>query len=332
MSDRAAVTDGEVRWDEQSIVMPALHGSSSHYWFSSGYPVDAVKSSHEAIESRRRFDIAKGRKASVLIICNESSMAGEAREIKKELVGAKCDVEVLHGASVGEFADAFSTGYNIVEFIGHCCEKGFKCSDGYAHASDVDEDHTAMFFFNSCSSHSEALSLMEKGSACGIAAMFRMLEDAAVDVSRNFFRMFAAGYSALASLNAAKECSILGNEYLLLGDGTYSCFESEGVRPFFEISRRDGGYSLLCTMDNVDKGSIVTSWHRSNKKPVTDLGFETHSLASDHLLQIGRELKGYCLYGRNIYRSVSEAAERLKKDEAAIACRGKRSRYPGSRL
>ena len=73
---------------------------------------------------------------------------------------------------------------------------------------------------------------------------------------------------------------MLGNEYLLLGDGTYSCFESEGARPFFEISRRDGGYSLLCTMDNVDKGSIVTSWHRSNKKPVTDLGFETHSLTS----------------------------------------------------
>lgn len=328
----ASAAPYDTRWDERSTVMPAMHGPSSNYWFSSGYPVDAVKSSQEAFESRRRFDIAKGKRASMLIICNESSMAGEACEIKKELAGAKCDVEVLYGAGVNEFSDAFSTGYNIVEFIGHCCEDGFRCSDGYAHASDVDENHTAMFFFNSCSSHAEALRLMEKGSACGIAAMFRMLEDAAMDVSRNFYRMFGAGYSALASLNAAKDCSVLGNEYLLLGDGTYSCFESEGARPFFEISHRDGGYSLLCTMDNVDKGSIVTSWHRSNKRPVTDLGFETHLLTSGHLLQIGRELKGYCLYGRRIYRSVGDAAKQLKNDEESIACRGKRSRFHGSRL
>jgi hypothetical protein len=330
--DMPAAVSCENRWDEQSAVMPSLHGSSSSYWFSSGYPIDAVKSSYQALESRRRFDISKGRRASVLIICNESSMADEAFEIEKELNGANCDVEILQGASVREFADAFSIGYNIVEFIGHCCEDGFRCGDGYAHASDVEEDHTAMFFFNSCSSHAEALRLMEKGSACGIAAMFRMLEDAAMDVSRNFYRMFGAGYSALTSLNAAKDCSVLGNEYLLLGDGTYSCFESGGARPFFEILRHDKGYSLLCTMDNVDKGSIVTSWHRSNKKPVTDLGFETHSLTSDHLLRIGRELKGYCLYGRNIYRSVSDAAKQLKKDEESIEYRGKRSRFPGSRL
>lgn len=322
----------ENRWEEQSAVIPSLHGSASNYWFSSGYPVDAVKSSHQALESRRRFDIAKGRGASLLIICNESSMEGEARAIEKELIGAKCDVEILRDASAREFADAFSTGYNIVEFIGHCTEDGFKCGDRHVHASDIVEDHTAMFFFNSCSSHSEALRLMEKGSACGIAAMFRMLEDAALDVSRNFYRMFGAGYSALTSLNAAKECSVLGNEYLLLGDGTYSCFESSGALPFFKISRRDGGYSLLCTIDNMDKGSIVTSWHRSNKKPVTDLGFETHSLTSDHLLQISRELKGYCLYGHNIYRNVGDAAKQLKKDETFIECRGKRSRFPGSRL
>ena len=119
---------------------------------------------------------------------------------------------------------------------------------------------------------------------------------------------------------------------MLLGDGSYSCFDVSGAMPFFEILRRECGYSMLCKMDSVDKGSIVTSWQRSGKKPAADLGFETQALSLEHLLQVSGEFKGYCLYNRRIYRSVNDAAKQLKKDEASTGCRGKRSRFPGSRL
>ena len=327
----AAIDPGTEDLDHK-IVVPSLCEASTHYWFSSGYPVDAVKASAEAFENRHRYDIAKGRRASIEIVCNEEGMKGEVREISNELARSRCEVDVLWNASAKEFIDVFAEGHNVVQFIGHCSADGFQCSDGFARASDVVEDHTPMFFFNSCSSHSEAMRLIEKGSICGIATLFRVLEEAAMDVCKSFYRMFGAGYSALTSLDAAKACSVLGREYLLLGDGSYSCFDASEARPFFEILRRECGYSLLCRIDSVDKGSIVTSWQRSGKKPVTDMGFETQALSLEHLMQVSREFKGYCLYGRRIYRSVNDAAKQLKKDETAIECRGKRSRFPGSRL
>jgi hypothetical protein len=171
--------------------------------------------------------------------------------------------------------------------------------------------------------------LIENGSVCGIATMFRVIDEIAIDMCQNFYYMFGAGYSAHTSLNAAKACSTLGKEYMLLGDGSYTCFGSHEARPFFEILRREGGYALRCTMDGAAKGSIVTAWHLSNSKPITDLGFETRALTAEHLLCISKELNGYCLYDRHIYRSVDKAAKQLKKDEASTRYRGKRSRFRG---
>ena len=327
-----SVIDSSEVGQDRKIIVPSLCEASTHYWFSSGYPVDAVKAIAEAFENRHCYDIAKGRRASVEIVCNEEGMKGEVHDIANELARSRCDVDVLWNASAREFIDVFAEGHNVVQFIGHCSADGFQCSDGFARASDVVEDHTPMFFFNSCSSHSEAMRLIEKGSVCGIATLFRVLEEAAMDVCKSFYRMFGAGYSALVSLEAAKACSVLGREYLLLGDGSYSCFDASEARPFFEVLRRECGYSLRCRMDSVDKGSIVTSWQRSNKKPVTDMGFETQALSLEHLMQVSHEFKGYCLYGRQIYRSVNDAVKQLKKDETPIECRGKRSRFPGSRL
>lgn len=314
----------------RSIIMPLLHRASSHYWFSRGYPVDAVKASASAFGHRQRFAMAKGRKPVVAIICNEKEMESEVRDIANELSHTPCDIEVFWDASVDEFSGVFAAGHSIVQFIGHCDSNGFRCSDGFARASDIIENHTPMFFFNSCSSHSEALRLIESGSVCGVATLFRVLEESAIDVCTNFYRMLGAGYSALTSLKAAKSCSVLGKEYLLLGDGSYACFGGPEAMPFFEILGCREGYSLRCTIDSLEKGSIVTSWHRANKKPATDLGFETREISSDHLLRIARELKGYCLYARHIYRSVGEAAKQLKKDEGSRACTGRTSRSPGS--
>ena len=89
-------------------------------------------------------------------------------------------MQVHWDIGVSGFSDIFSRGYDIVQFIGHCNERGFKCSDGFASVRDVEENNTPVFFFNSCSSHKEAESLIKKGSVCGVAALFRVLEEAAI--------------------------------------------------------------------------------------------------------------------------------------------------------
>lgn len=292
---------------KRAIVVPSLHEACAHQWFAEGFPVDAVKGSVKAFINKRRFPGTGRGQARIAVVCNEKAMRQEIRVIEEGMPGSSAAVKVHKDISISGFGEVFARGYDVVQFIGHCDSRGFKCSDGFARVSNIEENNTPMFFFNSCSSHMEAALLIDKGSVCGVATLFRVLEEAAMEVCKNFYLMLGAGYSALTSINAAKECSVLGKEYLLIGDGSFSCFDDGLLKPFYRIAGRGGKYSLQCTMDNYDKG-YITSIGRSEGNATSDLGFETGPMGAGQLERIGRGLRGYCLYHRNIYRSVEEAA------------------------
>ena len=291
----------------REIVIPALREAGTHLWFAGGYPVDAAKASAGAFVNRGRFAGIK-KHVSIGIICNENSMEEEVDVMVEALSDTPATMQVHWEIGVLEFSDIFSRGYDIVQFIGHCNERGFKCSDGFASVCDIEENNTPVFFFNSCSSHREAVSLIKKGSVCGVAALFRVLEEAAIDVCRNFYLMLGEGYPVSVSINAARECSVLGKEYLLVGDGSYTCFEGDELKRFYRITRHGDEFTLGCTMSNVHKGYVVGTWHPDGSRAVSDLGFETRFISAEHLALISRKFKGFCLYGRNIYRSVEDAA------------------------
>jgi len=298
-----------------TVVVPSLREAGSQLWFSSGFPIDAAKASVRALENRRKFGRGKKARVRVGIICNEPAMKEEVDVIVNALSDSPVSIQVYWGVGVAQFAGIFARGFDVVQLIGHCDVRGFKCSDGFARVRDIKENNTPMFFYNSCSSHREAAMLVEKGSVCGVATFFRVLEEAAVDVCRGFYFMLGAGYPASVSIKAAMECSVLGKEYLLIGDGSYTCFDGDDLMWFYRIERRAEGYALGCTICNTDKGNIVSSWLPEGKRAITDLGYETRPLRGEHLTAIARKFKGYCLYDRNIYRSVEEAALKAMLDE-----------------
>lgn len=287
------------------VVMPSLCGAASQLWFSDGFPVGASKMS---VRSASREGLSRKSKcASVCIVCNEESMSGEAEAIVQALAHTPASIEILWNTDVSGFLKAFGRGFDVVQVIGHCDERGFKCRDGFASVEDVRENRTPMFFLNSCASYREAALLVERGSACGVATLFRVLEEAAVDVCRDFYRMLGSGYTASVALDAARECSALGKEYLLVGDGSFTCFEGDPLKPFYRINSKEDGYSLGCTMGNVDKGYVVSSWSPRGRTMVSDLGFETGSMQAQQLAAISGKFKGYCLYGHRLYDSVGDA-------------------------
>jgi len=298
-----------------SVVVPSLREAGSHLWFSSGFPIDAAKASVRAFENRQKYGHGKKKQVRVGIICNEPAMEDEVDVIMKALSDTPVSIEVCWDVGVAGFAGIFARGFDIVQLIGHCGARGFKCSDGFARMDDIKENNTPMFFFNSCSSHREAARLIEKGSVCGVATFFRVLEEAAVDVCRSFYLMLGAGYPASVSIKAAMECSVLGKEYLLIGDGSYTCFDGGDLKRFYRVERHADGYTLGCTMCNTDKGYIMGSWFPDGKRAITDLGFETRPLSMEHLTAIAKKFKGYCLYNRNIYTSVEDAARKATLDE-----------------
>lgn len=298
-----------------SVVVPSLREAGSQLWFSAGFPIDAAKASVRAFENRQKYGRDKKRRVRVGIICNEPTMEEEVDVIVKALSDTPISMQMYWDVGVSGFTDIFARGFDIVQLIGHCDVRGFKCSDGLARVGDIRENNTPMFFFNSCSSYGEAARLVERGSVCGVATFFRVLEEAAVDVCRNFYLMLGEGYPASVSINAAMECSVLGKEYILIGDGSYTCFDGGDLKRFYRVSRHGDEYTLGCTVCNTDKGYIVGSWFPDGKRAITDLGFETRSLSGEHLAAIAKKFKGYCLYNRNIYMSVKDAALKASQDE-----------------
>jgi hypothetical protein len=297
------------------VVVPALQKADSQLWFSSGFPIDAAKASVRAFDNRRKYGRRKKARVCVGIVCNEPAMEEEVDVIVNALSDTPVSIQVCWDASVEQFASIFARGFDIVQLIGHCGPRGFKCRDGFARVDDIKENNTPMFFFNSCSSHKEAAILVEKGSVCGVSTFFRVMEEAAVDVCRSFYLMLGAGYPASISIKAAMERSVLGKEYLLIGDGSYTCIDGGDLKRFYRIERRAEGYTLGCTMCNTDKGYIVSSWLPDGKRATTDLGFETRPLSGEQLMAIAKKFKGFCLYNRNIYLSVFDAAMKAMLDE-----------------
>jgi hypothetical protein len=294
------------------VVLPSLREAGAHLWFSDGFPVDASKVSARSISGKRHG--RKNNGTSIGIVCNEGSMSGEVDAIIDALGGTEASVEILWDAGVSGFSRAFARGFDVVQVIGHCDERGLKCHDGFAKVKDIEKNRTPMFFFNSCASYREAAQLVERGSVCGVATLFRVLEEAAVDVCRDFYRMLGAGYPVSLSICAARECSALGKEYLLVGDGSFACFGNDPLKPFYRIVPRHGGYSLDCTTGNVDKGYVMSSWSPGGRMMISDLGFETGPMKAEQLVEISEKFRGCCIYGRRIYDSVGDAALKAFED------------------
>ena len=294
------------------IIMPSLRPAGVQLWFSDGYPVDASKVTARSLSGGRKY--RRNKVISIGIVCNEPFMSREVDAIVGALEDAYVSIEILWDADVAQFSRVFGRGFDIVQVIGHCDERGFKCRDGFAHIKDIEKNRTPMFFFNSCASFREAATLVESGSACGVATLFRVLEEAAVDVCRDFYRMLGAGYSASLALNAARECSALGKEYLLVGDGSFRCIGDDPLKPFYRITSRLGGYTIGCTTGNMDKGYVFSSWSSHGRVMVSDLGYETGLMDIEQLLAISQNFQGCCIYGRRLYDSVGSAALKAAED------------------
>lgn len=289
------------------VVLPSLRQAAFHLWFSDGFPVDASKVSVRSVSGSRHS--RKNTRASMCIVCNEAAMAGEVDAILQALEDAPVSIEVLWDSRVSGFARAFGRGFDVVQVIGHCDGRGFKCRDGFARVGDVKENRTPVFFLNSCASYREAAELVERGSACGVATLFRVLEEAAVDVCRNFYRLLGAGYTVSVALDAARECSALGKEYLLVGDGSLACFGGNTVKPLYRIRRVGDAFTLGCTMGNLEKGSFVESWSPRGRTTVSDLGFETGPMGAEQLDAVSGRFRGFCIYDHVLYGGVGEAAQ-----------------------
>jgi len=286
------------------IIMPELQNAFVHQWLSDGYPIDAVKLPKKPIDCSLTNSRA-GPVPRIAIICNEDTMIHEAEVICTTLKGM-ASIDIMRNLPSDEVLAAFSRGYDIVQFIGHSDSRGFMCPGGFADLSNVKENTTPVFFFNSCFSYQQGIKLLEKGSTCGISTLYRVIDEAALDVCVNFYRLIARGYPVLTAYIGARACSILGKEYLLLGNGLTSIFSDNAYQPLYWLVKSRKNYSLCCFTASPEKGFINPARDGSGAG-MPDFGVVLTDLTAGNLLEDRSLPEGCCIYNGTIFDSVSSA-------------------------
>ena len=287
------------------IVMPVLENAFIHQWLSDGYPIDAVKQLRTPV-SNRTVNPLNGQVPRIAIICNEDAMFGEIIALQDTLKSIT-SITMLRNVTCDELLGTFAEGYDIVQFIGHCDSRGFKCPDGYADLSMVENNITSMFFFNSCSSYLQGIRLLEKGSTCGISTLYNVIDEAAKDVSVNFYRLLARGYPVLTAYLGAKECSVLGKEYLLSGNGQISLFDKGASMPLYHLAKSGSGFTLSCILACAEKG-LIYSAGEGDVPGLPDTGMVLRHVSLSALIEGLSLPDGSCIYDGKIFNSIAEAA------------------------
>jgi hypothetical protein len=303
-AQRADGMRGDVS-DVDTVLLPSPHEAQTRHWYTGGCPVGATLSGPGALKNGRNF--ARDRlMPEICVICNEPPMTKET-SLLLELLDGVANVEVRIDLGCADLLHTFSEGFDIVHYAGHCDRRGLKCRDGPADLSFVETSDAPVFFLNACTSYVQGVRLIEKGAVCGITTMFRLLDEAALDVCAGFYHMLARGYPVMTSYLGAWECSVTGKEYLLIGDGFYKVFEGkDSFMPFYKLSRSRLGFSVQCRLPGGDKGLII---HAGNGQALADTGFELAGLKADDLPQLEEGLDGMCLYGSCLYDCVADAVQ-----------------------
>jgi len=85
---------------------------------------------------------------------------------------------------------------------------------------------------NSCNSYHQGLALVETGAIGGIVTLNEVINDGAVRIGETVARLLNAGFPLRAALNIAREQSVLGGQYIVVGDGGMTVTQPASVVPY----------------------------------------------------------------------------------------------------
>ena len=220
---------------EVDLVKPVLGPGTAHGWLADGVPIDVFKSVPDAYENRPSPPRAGSEPLSVVAVLNDAGMADErvdvARIYRERATQLDIDFAVQEDLSTDELAGVFSDRHDLVHYIGHCEEPGLRCRDGHLSAADLEESNVQTFFLNACGSFYEGIELLKKGSIAGAVTVDRVLDRHAARVGTAFVRLLVHGFSIERALELARRRIMMGKDYAVVGDGTYTLTHSSSYVP-----------------------------------------------------------------------------------------------------
>lgn len=261
-------------------------------WIGDGMPLGMSKSMLRAYRNRLSRDPTES-DIEVSVVVNDNDMMDEgvvADDVYGTREQLKFNVNIHRQLSVDELYDVFQRDIDFLHYIGHIDHGGFKCADGQLDITNINHVGIDSFFLNACSSYQQAIGLINAGSIAGIATIKPILNSGAERVGKTVAKLLNLGFPLITSLDISKSESIMGDNYVVIGDGGLSLTQPKGGIPSLCVVTRGSDkfnvtYKTYLTRgENI--GSITIPHANGNEKFYLTSGITGEfSMGTDELLR-----------------------------------------------
>ncbi|WP_424003428.1 hypothetical protein ACOZ4I_04430 [Haloarcula salina] len=258
---RAATADTAPARDD--YVQPQPADTLEQAWIGDSIPIGASKLTVEAFQHRLDRERNAG-DISITVVQNDTRMEAE-RQVVDEVYGSRedlpFDVTVEQDLTRAELEAVLTSDTEFFHYIGHTDYEGFTCTDGKLDATELDSVGVDTFLLNACNSYNQGLALVENGAIGGIVTLNEVLNDGAVRIGETVARLMNCGFPLRAALTIARDESILGGQYIVVGDGGITVTQVQSGTPnLLEITEAEDGFDVSMhtyPTDIKSLGSIV---------------------------------------------------------------------------
>lgn len=237
---RSAADTG--RPTDSSYVEPVSSASLEQAWIGDSIPIGASKLVPDAFQNRLDRDLTDGA-ISITIVLNDARMSQE-RSLVDRAYGNRenlpFDVTIRQDLTVAELRAELQRDRSFLHYIGHTERDGFECVDGKLDAATLEETDVDSFLLNACRSYRQGLHLIEAGAIGGIVTLNDIVNDGAVRIGETVACLLNAGFPLRASLTIARDESILGGQYIVVGDGGMTVTQAPSRTPILPSVSKDG--------------------------------------------------------------------------------------------
>jgi hypothetical protein len=240
------------------LVQPEQTDSIEQSWAGENAPFGASKSSIQAFQNRLDREPSTG-DIDITVVCNDAAMDEEG-DLARQVYGSRehlpFDVQTYRNLSVDALRAVVETDADFLHYIGHIDADGFQCADGRLDARDIETVGVDAFMLNACRSYEQGMALLDGGAVGGVVTLAEVINSGAVRVGRTMVRLLNQGFPLRAALTIAKDESIVGGQYIVVGDGNVDVVQPESGLPLLiELADEHEGYELtIRSYPNGEKG------------------------------------------------------------------------------
>lgn len=225
---------------DREYIQPEASDSLEQVWVGDETPLGASKATTTAFRNRLHRSPTDG-DITITAVCNEPEMADE-RDAIDSVYGSReelpFDVRLHEELTTDELAAALTTPADLLHYIGHIDQKGFRCPDGLLDLRTLDTVGVDAFFLNACQSYEQGMALIDAGAIGGIVTLGNVINTGAVTIGHTMSRLLNRGFPLRAAMTIARDESLVSNQYLVIGDGGLAITQAESGMPMLgEIDR-----------------------------------------------------------------------------------------------